>query len=188
MQDAAKSANWQSVMRRSLFAEPCGATSATLQHLCRIFAARHDELWKAPDVLAWLLRCAEAAADAEDASAAGAAAPQVQPSQVQVADAHTLIDLTYPESRENEFAHCMVSDYTDTVAAVAPEQIAAMGAGGGEVPVELEQMAEAYARSFIQQSGVVRAELLTLCMLCKMHPVVSTRTASRGLRDRCSAH
>lgn len=165
VQDAAKSANWQSIMRRPLFAEPRGAASATLQHLCRIFAARHDELWKAPDVLAWLLRCAEAAADAADASAAGTAAPQVHPSQVPVADAHTLIGLTYPESQENEYAHCVVSDYTDTVAAVPPEQMAAMGAAGGEVPAELEQMAEAYARNFIQQSGMVRAALCTPYMV-----------------------
>lgn len=159
VQDAAKSANWQSVMRRRLFAEPRGASSATLQHLCRIFAARHHELWKAPDVLAWLLRCAEAAADsadAADAAADGSAAPTAHTAQIAVADARTLIDLTYPESRHNEYDHCVVAEYTDNVTAVPPEAMAAAAGADGGVPPEVEQMAENLARHFIQQSGTVR--------------------------------
>eukprot|EP00892_Ulva_mutabilis_P011990 jgi/Ulvmu1/9163/UM005_0261.1 len=150
--DAAKSANWQSVMRRPVFAEPRGAESATLEHLCRIFAARHVDLWKAPDVLAWTLRCAEAAADAADAAGGGGPAAPGHPAQVAVGDAHALIDLTYPPSSENEFAHCAVQDYTDAVATLPPEAV--MGGGGaGAAPPELEQMAETIARNLIAQSG-----------------------------------
>lgn len=142
-------------MRRAAFQEARGGDSATLVHLCRLFAARHVELWKAPDVLAWALRCAEVAADAVDAAAAGAAAPRVHPAQVAVVDAQALLDLTYPDSGSNEFAHCQVQDYTDVVATLPPEA-AMVGDGGAGIPPELEQMAEAIARNLIAQSGTVR--------------------------------
>lgn len=129
-QGAASGAAWQSVLQQPLFAAPHGADSATLVHLCAIFATRHADLWKAPDVLAWLLRCAEhaaaAAARAQGGSQQDSAVPHVAP-----ADARALAGVTYPGSEENEYAHLAAAQFSDARPTLPPEQLAALQGGGG---------------------------------------------------------
>jgi hypothetical protein len=153
VQGAAAGAAWKSVMQKRLFAEPHAAGSATLAHLSAIFATRNADIWKAPDVLAWLLCCADAAASASDAAAAGApaeAAARLHESQVSSADARALAEVSYPESADNEYSHLETASFSDARPTLPPEQIAAMqghgGARGGP-----EEMGAAELHALLQQ-------------------------------------
>ena len=158
VQGAASSAAWQVLIKRRVFEEPPGGESATLAHLCRIFATRNAELWKIPDAQAWLLRCAEAAADAADAAAAGGAAAEaaaaLHPTQLSAADARALTDVTYPPSDTNDYAFVDVAHFTDARPQLAPEQVAALqggGAGRGGGGVEEGELGAAEIMALLEQ-------------------------------------
>ena len=154
LQGAAAGAAWQSVMQRRLFAQPHAAESATLAHLCAIFATRNADTWKAPDALAWLLRCAEAAAAAADAAESSDStgcetAEALHKDQVPYADARALAEVTYPESDSNEYAHLVASSFSDVRAQLPPEQIAAMQGQGA--PQDGDEMGAAELHALLQQ-------------------------------------
>ena len=154
MQGAATGAAWQSVLQKAPFADPHGGDSATLLHLCSIFAARNSDVWKAPDVLAWLLRCAEYAADAATASLNASqdeGSVRVHVSQIHFADARTLTTVTYPASEENEYAHLSTPSFTDARPTLPPEQIAALQGQGP--PGDADEMAAGELRALLRQLG-----------------------------------
>ena len=153
LQGAAAGAAWQSVMQRRLFAEPHAAESATLAHLCAIFATRHADIWRAPDALAWLLRCVDAAAAAADASdasdRAAESAAALHEDQVPYSDARALTEVTYPDSNKNEYAHLVAASFSDARAQLPPDQIAAMQGQGA--PQGGEEMGAAELHALLQQ-------------------------------------
>jgi hypothetical protein len=121
LQGAATGAAWQAVLARPLFAKPVGSGSETLMHAGRLFAARSAELWREPDVLAWLLRCAEAAVAAAEEDPAG---PPLHESVPPVSDLQALVELSYPPGAPNEFAHVSLASIVDSPALpLPPEQL-----------------------------------------------------------------
>ena len=112
-----------------LFASPPGTDSATLMHLGRIFAARHDALWRAPDALAWLLRCAEASAALAEGT--GASQEAVHESVPPFADMQALTAMTYPPGDDNAFHDVSLVQFSEAAAVqLPPEQLHDAGVAG----------------------------------------------------------
>lgn len=151
MQGAATSAGWHAVLAKPLFAAPPGKDSATLMHLSRIFAARHEALWRAPDALAWLLRCAESSvALAEDAAMSQ---PPLHESVPAFEDMQALTAMTYPPGDENAFQHVSLAQFSESTAVqLPPDQL--QDAGRGD-PVQRAQ-AEAIVGGLMAGTGAVR--------------------------------
>jgi hypothetical protein len=87
-------------------------------HLSRIFAARHEALWRAPDALAWLLRCAEASvALAEEPSVAQKTVHESVPA---FEDMQALTAMAYPPGDENAFQHVTLAQFSESAAVQLP--------------------------------------------------------------------
>ena len=116
-----------------------GTASPSLARLCAIFAERHHPLWSSPDALAGL---AAAAASAADAAANGSAAPWA-----------AAADAAWPRGAPDAFAHLRTADFSDAVAALPEDEVAALnaagalGGGGGVDAVADAALAAALARA-----------------------------------------
>ena len=155
LQGAAASAGWQAVMAMPLFASPPGRDSATLMHLCKIFAARHVSLWRAPDALAWLLRCAEVSAALADDPAASQDA--VHASVPPFEDMQAMTAMTYPPGDENAFQDVSLDQFSESTAVqLPPEQLAGAGMGGAGDPAAQRAHIEAIVAGLTASAGAVR--------------------------------
>lgn len=132
-------------------------------HLSRIFAARHDALWRAPDALAWLLRCAESsAALAEDPLASQETVHESVPA---FEDMQALTAMTYPPGDENSFQHVSLAQFSESTAVqLPPDQLQDAGMGPGNTLHR--QQAEEIVGGLMAGTGAVRAPSLMFLQYC----------------------
>ncbi|KAI8475009.1 MAG: transcriptional repressor TCF25-domain-containing protein [Monoraphidium minutum] len=164
-QGVGKDSWWRALLERRLFAGAGDGGSAALGHLASIFVERSHLLWKAAD--AWMRRAADAACDAADGKAAAAAgpaaaaAPSAAALQLSAEEWAAVARESFPAAPDNEYGHLRLSDFSDAVAALPREEVAAaMEAGGGAAGLHdmvdeavLAQIQEAMAAAHAADGG-----------------------------------
>eukprot|EP00899_Mesostigma_viride_P019316 jgi/Mesvir1/27386/Mv07190-RA.1 len=118
-------AEWGRVLKHPFFAK-AKVPNPSLERLVGIFLERQHTLWKAAEVQAWLKQAAAAVLQAVDSnsSLADGSSPQ---------DWECVRKEAFPESADNLYRHLAVSDFSDTLNALPPEEAAGIlpGRGGG---------------------------------------------------------
>ena len=115
--------------------------SNSLGHLISLFVERSHQLWKAADVLQWLLTAATAAADVADGkqrtpSSSMKPVSEMTPDDVIVEgsaeDWACVAKESFPAAGRNEYGHLRLADFSDAVNALPQEEMqAVMGPAGG---------------------------------------------------------
>jgi hypothetical protein len=124
-------------------------------HLSRIFAARHEALWRAPDASAWLLRCAESSvALSEEPSGAQESLHESLPA---FEDMQALTTMTYPPGGDNAFQHVSLAQFSDSAAVQLPPDHLQDGGLGDPV---LRARAEAIVGGLMASNGTVCVRVL----------------------------
>ncbi|CAL5228630.1 g11796 [Coccomyxa viridis] len=118
---------WHNLLQKPLFTTAASETSASLAHISEIFVERHYLVWKAADAQQWLKAACRQATEGPMASTA--------------ADFACAREQAFPPAEENAFRHLRTSDFSDSVAALPPEELqaAVMGGARGGQGGEVEQ-------------------------------------------------
>lgn len=114
-------AHWAKILKHKLFAFPEGG-GPSVEHLIELYLQRSSILWRAPDVQVWLrdvsLTILEMAdrkgGDNGEISCWKAVRKEAFPSEV------------------NEYRHLFLADFTDSIATLPPEEVAAMREAMGD--------------------------------------------------------
>ena len=132
---------WGEVLATPFFAESTGrlANNPTLRKLIDIFVERSHVLWKSPHVQGCMLLAAERVVSLVNAS------EEMQreslPMGLSILEWQSVGAGAFPEGAEDAYVHLKVSDFSDAVAAINPEELQAMQ--GGEDDAEELMMAMA---------------------------------------------
>ena len=121
--------------------------SASLEKLIDIFVERQHLLWKPQAVQDWVFKTAcrifHAAARSPEEQA------QELPYGLTIQDWSTVRQQAWPESKEDEYAHLKVHDFSDTISQIPREAIHGLDPGAGEPVIADQQQLEHLVRQNI---------------------------------------
>ncbi len=139
--DVRLSVEWGIVLATPFFAESTDrlVSSPTLRKLVDIFVERSHVLWKPQHVQGCMLRAAERVLSLVNASED--MQRESLPMGLSILEWRSVGEGAFPESAEDAYAHLKVSDFSDAVAAINPEELQALQ--GGQDDAEEMMMAMA---------------------------------------------
>ncbi len=148
---------WGVVLATPFFAESTGrlTSNPTLRKLVDIFVERSHVLWKSPRVQGCMLRAAERVVSLVNASED--MQRESLPMGLSIFEWRSVGEGAFPEGTEDAYAHLKVSDFSDAVAAINPEELQAMQ--GGEDDAEELMMAMAAEMAVGGAGGAVPDDL-----------------------------
>ena len=136
--DVRLSIEWGVVMTTPFFSESTArlARNPTLGKLVDIFVERSHTLWKSPCAQVCMLRAAERLVSLVNASED--MQRESLPMGLSIPEWRSVGEGAFPEGAEDaSYAHLSISDFSDAVAAINPEELQALQGGDDEAEVDL---------------------------------------------------
>eukprot|EP00963_Diacronema_lutheri_P006472 scaffold566_cov364-Pavlova_lutheri.AAC.19 len=168
----ARESKWQEVLGRALFKE-ARHDSASLEHLSRIFVERQHLMWKPEEILSWLRKTADLAANIEEGK---------EKSSFCAGDWQVVCAEFFPPSSVNSYQHLHLGDFSDNRALLPQEDQGAGIFGMGEQAAGNNQPAGAFPMEMLDREDLEEGSPL-LMLLRTLLPWVHVGDEEDSPRD-----
>lgn len=132
---------WTNILKHHHFSK-VASECPSLEHLMNIYIARNYLVWRAPDVQAWLKEGAQAVVDIAERARTGSDGGEIANWACVRKEAF--------QADENEYRHLLVSDFSDSIATLPPEELQQfglpVGPGNGAAPEDVMEEAAVRGR------------------------------------------